>query len=75
MTRKRLISDRTRTNFPLSEYFFPDPVVHYWKIRTMWAAVDILTVLSVWHVLAITLDRYVVVLHPKYYLRITECKR
>ncbi len=42
-----------------AERFFHQPVVNYWKIRLIWAVVDIFTILSVWHVLFITLDRFV----------------
>ena len=47
----------------------------YWKINLLWSAFNVLNLLSVWHVLAVTLDRHWAVQRPARYLRAQEYLR
>lgn len=59
------------------EHLLPESISpgFYWKIKILWSVVDVFTILSVWHVLVITVDRYVAVLHPYTYIRFKGLRR
>ena len=49
--------------------------ISMWEVMLLWTIVDVLTAVSVWHVLFITVDRYIAVKFPGQYQWLKDIKR
>ena len=70
-----MFNEKLDTRLFSSDYLLPSGPLPDWQVRLLWCSIDSLTAASVWHVLLITIDRFIAFVHPITYVRLKENTR